>query len=194
MEEIWKPVVGYEGLYEVSNMGRIRSLDHDTTIVCRNRTYVAHMQGRMLNPLPLRHGYVGVQLYGRGGHVTRGQKTFSVHRLVAEAFIPNPDNKPEVNHINEDKSDNRACNLEWMTHIENSNHGTRPQRIAVKHLGRSGKPVIQYSKDLEVIAQYTNAREAGRQTGISYKLIYNSLFKGHMGGGFYWRYALKKES
>lgn len=192
MEETWKAVVGYEGLYEVSSLGKVRSLDHYTTIVRRNGTYVAHKQGRALNPLPLRHGYVGVQLYGRGGHATRGLKTFSVHRLVAEAFIPNPDNKPEVNHINENKADNRVCNLEWATHIENSNHGTRPQRIRERHLGISGKAVIQYNNDFEEMARYVSAREAERQTGISYKLIYNSLFRGHKGGGYFWRYADKE--
>lgn len=192
MEEIWKPVVGYEGLYEVSNLGNIRSLEHDTTIKNHNGTYVLHKQGKILKPIPLRHGYVGVQLYGRGGHATRGLKTFSVHRLVAEAFIPNPDNKSEVNHINEDKSDNRVCNLEWMTHIENSNYGTRPQRIRAQHLGKSGKPIIQYNKDFEKVAHYVSAREAERQTGISHKLISNALLRKQKGGGYYWKYADKE--
>ena len=134
MEEIWKDVVGFEGLYEVSNYGRIRSLPHETVIHRKNATpYVLKKGGVIVNPQPRRHGYLSVWLYGNGGNNGRTGKQYSVHRIVAEAFIPNPNQREEVNHINEDKADNRACNLEWCTHKENSNHGTRGQRIGAWH-------------------------------------------------------------
>jgi len=130
MEEIWKPVVGFETRYEVSNMGRIRSLPHETLIEQRNgKSYILKKKGMYVTPQPRRHGYLAVWLYGNGGNNGRAGKQYSVHRIVAEAFIPNPQGYTEVNHINEDKSDNRACNLEWCSHVQNSNHGTRGERI-----------------------------------------------------------------
>ena len=134
MEEIWMPVVGFESRYEVSNLGRIRSLPHKS-VVCREkgRPYVLEKRGVYITPQPRKHGYMAVWLYGNGGNKGRAGKQYSVHRIVAEAFIPNPNNCDEVNHINEDKKDNRACNLEWCTHKENSNYGTRGARIGAKN-------------------------------------------------------------
>jgi hypothetical protein len=120
MEEVWKDVVGFEGKYEVSNLGRIRSLPHETLIVRNFGTpYYLPKLGRIINPQPRRHGYLSVWLYGNGGNNGRTGKQYSVHRIVAEAFCPNPNGCEEVNHINEDKSDNRACNLEWCTQLDN---------------------------------------------------------------------------
>lgn len=134
MEEIWKPVVGFEARYEVSNMGRIRSLPHETLIEReKGKPYILKKKGVYVIPQPRRHGYMSVWLYGNGGNNGRAGKQYSVHRIVAEAFIPNPNNYTEVNHINEDKTDNRACNLEWCNHIQNSNHGTRGERIGAWH-------------------------------------------------------------
>ena len=106
MSEVWKPIQGYENEYLVSNHGNVWSVR------------------RKRNLIPKRaKGYLRVALsvYGK-------TKTFSIHRLVAQAFIPNPENKPTVNHINEDKSDNRASNLEWATTREQNAHGTRTAR------------------------------------------------------------------
>lgn len=134
MEEIWKPVVGFETRYEVSNMGRIRSLPHETLIERKKgKPYILKKKGAYVIPQPRRHGYMAVWLYGNGGNNGRAGKQYSVHRIVAEAFIPNPNNYAEVNHINEDKTDNRACNLEWCSHVQNSNHGTRGERIGAWH-------------------------------------------------------------
>ena len=134
MEEVWKPVVGFEDRYEVSNLGRLRSFPHET-LICRKRgkPYVLKKRGVEIVPQPRRHGYMAVWLYGNGGNNGRAGKQYSVHRIVAEAFIPNPNGYAEVNHINEDKTDNRAYNLEWCTHKENSNHGTRGERIGAWH-------------------------------------------------------------
>ena len=106
--EIWKDIPGFEGRYYISNMGRVKSVRPGWGV------YIMKQHDTC--------GYYTVQL--------GNTKTYYVHRMVAEAFVPNPDNKPQVNHINEDKHDNRAENLNWMTRSENCNWGTRNIRIS----------------------------------------------------------------
>lgn len=120
-EEIWRPIVGYEGLYEVSSYGRVRSLDR--YVKCDYERYRLH-KGKVLSPAKDRYGYLSVVLSCNGKH-----KTITVHRIVAQAFIPNPDNLPEINHRDEDKINNRVDNLEWCTAKYNMNYGTRNIRI-----------------------------------------------------------------
>ena len=119
--EEWRPVVGYEGLYEVSNTGRVRSLDRYTKYRCSYRLH----KGKVLSPAIKDNGYLIVRLQKR---------MFYVHRLVAEAFIENPDNLPEVNHLDEDKTNNRVDNLEWCDHKYNMNYGTRNIRSKDTHI------------------------------------------------------------
>lgn len=111
--EEWRPVVGYEGLYEVSNLGRVRSLDR--YVKGKGESYRLH-KGKVLSPGIKSDGYLIVNLQRR---------MFYVHRLVTEAFLPNPDNLPEVNHKDEDKTNNRVDNLELCDHKYNMNYGTR---------------------------------------------------------------------
>jgi len=110
MEEIWKDVKGYEGLYKVSNFGRVKSLKYGRERILKTG------KGSY---------YLTVSLY-----FDNKLKTAKVHRLVAMAFIENPDNKPFVNHLDEDKYNNNVNNLEWVTHKENMNYGTRIDRQA----------------------------------------------------------------
>lgn len=116
MTEEWRPVVGYDGSYEVSSMGNIRSLD-------RLNGRGSWIKGRLMKPAMNQKGYMRVGLSFKGK-----QTYYSVHRLVAQAFVTNPDDKPQVNHINENKTDNRVSNLEWVTNRENAVHGTKIQR------------------------------------------------------------------
>ena len=108
IKEEWKDIKGYEGLYQVSNLGMVYSFKSNKYLKKLNNT----------------GGYLRVQLC-KHGKVTNQ----SIHRIVAEAFIPNPDNKPQVNHIDENKENNMVSNLEWVTAKENCNHGTRSKRL-----------------------------------------------------------------
>ena len=122
MEE-WKPVVGYEGIYEVSNLGRVKSLNYRCT----------GKEG-ILSLIPQGNGYNQVILYKNGK-----RKPHLVHRLVAQAFIPNPLGLPDVNHKIDDyehRSDNRVENLEWCTAKYNSNYGTRNEKLSKSKKGK----------------------------------------------------------
>ena len=176
--EIWKDVVGYEGRYQVSSMGRVKSLERKN---CLGRT----VKERILKSRTNRYGYMEVNLCADGK-----RKMLKVHRLVCQAFHDNPDNKPEVNHVNEDKTDNRACNLEWSTRRENINHGTRNERVA-KALS---KPVGQYTLDGDLVKAWQSANEVERQTGFgkgNISLAANGKFK--QAYGFIWKYVERKE-
>ena len=115
-EEIWRPIEGYEGYYEVSSFGRVRSLDMYVKIGYGN--YRLH-KGKVISLLKKGDGYIQVNLCYNG----KLYKKY-VHRLVAEAFIPNPDNLPEVNHLDEDKTNNSVDNLEWCDRSYNLKYGT----------------------------------------------------------------------
>lgn len=114
--EIWKDIKGYEGLYQVSNLGRIKSLDRKVKTGIKYNEYKIS-KSKILKLNQKRNGYLSVDLSKENT-----VKTISVHRLVALNFIPNPENKEEVNHINAKKYDNRVENLEWVTKEENKKH------------------------------------------------------------------------
>ena len=116
MIEEWRPVVGYEGLYEVSNTGRVRSVDRYVVDSLGHRRFY---KGKVLSIVKNKNGYLLINLY-----CNEKNKKCLVHRLVAEAFVSNPDNLPEVNHKDEDKTNNRVDNLEWCSRKYNVNFGT----------------------------------------------------------------------
>jgi hypothetical protein len=120
MNEVWKPIAGYEGLYEISSIGRVKSLGR--TITDRGHNYrvdrVRVISGRILRQTRQSVGYLCVRLCSSDTTIT----TVLVHRLVAKAFLVSSIERNEVNHINGDKKDNRVCNLEWCTHAENQRH------------------------------------------------------------------------
>lgn len=124
-QEIWKDIPGYEGLYQVSNLGRVKALPK---LVGRGRQY--HVGERLLSLRPMKNGYIRIHLDKDGS-----REYVSVHRLVAKAFIDNPLNLPFVNHKNENPTDNRVENLEWCTVKYNANYGTRNQRISKSKMG-----------------------------------------------------------
>ena len=131
MEE-WRDIRGYEGIYKISNLGRVKRLAYEIQNPSpRANGSMLKFKEHLLTPRRITHGYLSVALYKKG---TR--KDYKLHRLVAEAFIPNPENKPEINHKDENKANNEVINLEWCTHKYNSNYGTRPKRIGDFHSRR----------------------------------------------------------
>ena len=177
-EEIWKSIQGYEGLYEVSNKGQVKSLER---VVVRRDGQKQTVHERILKGAIHGNGYLYVKLYD-------GPKR--VHRLVAEVFISNPGNKPQVNHKDEIKTNNHVENLEWMTAKENANYGTRNGRIAKGVAKSFSKSIEQYTKDGELIKVWTSTREAGRQLGLANSSI-SRVARGKQKtcGGFVWKYV-----
>ena len=184
-KEIWKAVDGYEDYYEVSSFGRVRSVDRMETLsngVKRLRKW------SMLKIRKNKNGYLQIQLWKSGEG-----KTVNIHRLVAEAFIPNPDNLSEVNHKDEDKTNNHVENLEWCDSKYNKNYGTAIQRAAEKHKILFSKPVLQIDLEAnQIIAEYPSAIEAGRQLKLNQGSISACCNgKRKTAGCFKWEY--KKE-
>ena len=185
MEEIWKPVKGFEDFYEVSNFGRVRSLDRvivkphprNTSMTLR---YI--MKGRILKQKRHPAGYWSVELYTDTFHQTK-----TVHRMVAESFIPNPNNLPEVNHIDEDKSNSLVTNLEWVTKSGNMQHGTCGERMGKKHW----KAVVQMDLQGNDIKVWDCAQHASKELNINHPQIIavcrcKKNYK--TAGGYRWRY------
>ena len=165
--EIWRPAKGYD--YEVSNFGRVRNAKSK----------------RLLKPFSSR-GYLQV-LFSKDGV----RKTYYVHRLVAEAFIPNPDNLPCVNHTTEDRTRNEAWLLEWCSYSYNNSFGTCMKRRAKALLNcpSTSKRVAQYTLEGNLISIYPSLMQAYRETGADYRHISDCcLGKIKTSGGYIWRY------
>lgn len=184
MQEIWKSIEGYEGKYEISSFGRVKSLSDQNG---RKRELI-------LKPRMSKNGYLYLNLWAS----SKGRAK-KIHRLVAETFIPNPENKETVNHKNCVKTDNRVENLEWTTPKENSQHAVLHGRYRDEHgennpmFGKHGKecpfskPVMQYSLDGEFIKEWENVKIASEALGISH---ISSCARGerNKAGGFVWKY------
>ena len=181
MKEEWRDIDGLRGLYQVSSRGRVRSLDTVHVKNIRHKQVNCFYKSRILKANRTRNGYLLVML----GNHTVGKQNYLVHRLVAEAFIPNPQSKPTVNHINGVKHDNRVENLEWNTYQENTQHAIRTGLWTHGNI----KPVIQFKDDVE-IARFESLRQAHIKTNILCTSISNALVgRSKTAGGFEWRYA-----
>lgn len=181
MIEEWQDIEGYEGLYQVSSMGRVKSLKRKAH---HWRGGELTIKERILKPITDSFGYRIVNLHTGGK-----QKTHKVHRLVCQAFHENPENKPHVNHINEIKTDNRACNLEWATAKENNNHGTHNERVAKAR----SKQVGQYTLDGELIKVWPSVREVQRRMGFEQGYVSATARGEHKQAyDFIWKYISKE--
>lgn len=179
--EQWKPIVGYEGLYEVSNLGRVKSLNYNHTGV-----------EKIMRQQKERNGYLRVGLYRDGKH-----KIFLVHRLVATAFIPNPIGFNEINHINEDKANNCVENIEWCDCKYNNNYGTRNERAAAARINHPSQSMAveasKYSDFRTIELRFASTMEAGRngynQGGVAACCNGCYCSRGNFYKNLYWRYA-----
>ena len=170
MQEIWKDIVGYEGRYMISNKGRVKSFARPSSGT-----------GRLLTPYITR-GYCSVGLTDSNGN----RRTFLVHRLVAKAFIPNPQGYAEVNHKDENKQNNACDNLEWCTREYNMSYGNARLRQGISY----GKPVDQIALDGSVIARYCSAEFASMLTGTDASSIHKCCKgKRKYANGYEWQYS-----
>lgn len=174
MEEFWKDIKGYEGVYRVSNLGRVKSLD-------RIDSSGKKRSGRMMKPGYVGKGYLQIQL-----HINGKPKHFRVNRLVAQAFLPNTDNKPQVNHIDEDKTNNRIDNLEWTTSTENINFGSRNSKVAKAN----SKPIKVIYRD-NTYELWDSATEFAKEFGISQGYI-NDVLRGRHETAYGMRFVYAK--
>lgn len=183
-EPEWRAIPGYEGLYEVSDFGSVRSL---------------FRYKKQLKPSKQSNGYLSVDLFKE-----KRRKHCLIHRLVAMAFIPNPENLPQINHKDENRTNNTVENLEWCSAKYNMNYGvggkTRHSKIdyskpcfaenARKNGAKRSKPVLQLSIDGTPLKRYCSAREAHRQTGLHQSHILDCCNgkQRKTVGGFMWRF------
>jgi len=182
MKEIWKDVPGHEGAYVVSNLGNVVRLAYV------NRKG-ARIPERTIKLKTNNRGYWQVRLY-RDGEC----ENWLLHRLVAFAFIPNPERLPQVNHKDEDKNNNMAVNLEWCTNIYNRHYGTGLERSISNHdydeiARKNRKYVAQIGKNNQVIAVWHGLIAAAEAVGGSKDAIRNSIKRGHKSCGYYWGYV-----
>ena len=182
MTEIWKDVPGYEGVYKISNLGRVLSLKWAGK-------HGAHPDGLIRKQRTDNCGYKYVNLCNHCKH-----KRMSVHRLVAMAFIPNPDNLPQVNHKDEVRDNNHVDNLEWCTVVYNQNYGHRREKTSANSTGSKNANAILTEKDvLEIRRDYIPGdkdfckRKLAEKYGVSYVTI-TKIVTGQL-----WKHLLKEE-
>lgn len=165
--EIWKDIVGFEGLYKISNEGNILSLLTD----------------KVLSPYNNK-GYLMVRLYKNSK-----PSSLYVHRLVAQTFVENPNGYVEINHIDENKRNNHYSNLEWCSRVHNCNHGSRNDRIGVASSVNKLIPVVQLSKEGNIINTFNSINEAGEYFGKNPSHISSCCTgKRKTAFGFVWKY------
>lgn len=191
MEEIWKWIDGYEDMYQVSSLGRVQSVDR--FVYCEvSPNKLQHISGKVLKIREDKKGYSTVYLSKNGK-----QKVGKIHRLVAQAFIPNLLNLPQVNHKDGCKSNNRVDNLEWCTNSDNQKHawqnGLQPSYEESNGRGRPAKPVAMLNlKTKDVLRTFDTLASAGRETGINqYNIRSVCLGLRNHAGGYDWKFINK---
>ena len=169
--ETWKPIKNYEGLYEISSLGNVKSLEGKSN----------HKKSILLKPYIGKDNYYQVKL-----QKNKKIENKRINRLVAEAFIPNPKNKPQVNHIDCNKMNNNVDNLEWVTESENAIHSYKFNKKRLTG-------VNQYTLKDKFLKKYESLSEAARETKIKYQSI-QKVCKGEykQAGGYIWRYVDEK--
>lgn len=198
MKEIWKDIEDYEGLYQVSNLGRVKALTHKSW-----NGYKYWMKpGKILKQtLQTNKKYLFVTLSDGHNH----SRKFRTHRLVAKAFVPNPKSLNQVNHLDENSLNNKANNLDWVSAKQNINYGhhkekqlktwySKPENAikSRKNGQKVSKPVIQLTLSGQFVKRWSSAKEAGRQLKISNSVIGDCCCHRrwcHTAGGYRWKFA-----
>lgn len=178
--EIWVDIKGYEGYYQVSNFGRVRSLDR---IIIKNdngNQYNIFRRGKILHQMTASSQYKQVRLC---------KKLYSVHRLVAEAFLDNLDNKPQVNHKDGNKSNNKVDNLEWVTPRENMQHAVDNGLVIYEKSNQKAKAVLQFDLDGNFVKEWVSLSSV-KKSGYTLSLI-SSCVKNRKGFNTAYNYIWK---
>lgn len=181
MTEIWKDVVGFEGFYQVSNLGRVKSIGRYDS---RGRFWGEQLK----KTKPNNRGYIQISFHKHGKEYYK-----LLHRVVAEAFIPNSDNLPQVNHIDEDKNNNAVENLEWCTNLYNRHYGDGYQRSVQNHdyesMGkRQRKAVASLDENGNILDVYDWGKEAADKIGTTSSAIQKACREGRRAKGLRWKY------
>lgn len=178
MKEIWKDIKNYEGKYQVSNLGRVKSLKRYK----ENYSKLQLVPEKILAQADNGNGYKFVSLWKDSK-----QKMYYIHRLVAETFIPNEHDLKQVNHKDGIKNNNSILNLEWCSCSENQKHAYKKlKRITAKNNKHTSFKVNKLDDKNNIIESYPSMREAERQNGYSNGVISKGIQKGYMTGGYYW--------
>lgn len=183
MKEIWKDIKGYEGLYQISNLGRVKSLQRKV----KNKNGYRIIKEKILCNYKNNNGYYCVNLRKECNIDIR-----LIHRLIAEYFIPNPNNYPIINHKDGNKLNNKIDNLEWCTQQHNIREAFRlglNKYTYKENFKNNPKTILQFDKNNKLIKKYTSIREANRITGICYNSIFmNCHGKQKYAGDYIWKF------
>lgn len=182
-KEIWKDIGGYEGMYQVSSFGRVKSLER------KSQNTKRHIKEHFIKQFDDTNGYLRFSMFKNKKKVT-----LSIHRIVAETFIPNPNNYPCVNHKDGNKQNNCIENLEWCTYKYNTEHAWKTGLAKPKYNGYGvrAERIIQYNLENIPIAIYMSCRMASKINNISYKNISECVRgKSKTAGGYKWKFLKK---
>ena len=175
--EVWKDIKEYKGLYQVSNIGNVRSLNKKDSLGRR-------VKGKIMKPVKRKDGYLHITLHKNGK-----AKHFLIHRLVAEAFVENKNNYKEINHIDENKINNNINNLEWCNRSYNINYGEANKNRRKTLLNRRGKKIIQFDKNGNEIKIFPSLMQVVRELGLSKSDLSQCCNgKRKTTGGYRWKY------